>query len=109
MANKFVTAIFGDYSKKEVKKLQKTVDKILELEEKYQAMDDKDYNLAMSAPGAYKVLSAATYKEMIEIVKILNKRITQAKKLEKKLEKVKAQYEKLATDFELSLKYWFKP
>ena len=30
MANKFVTAIFGDYSKKEVKKLQKTVKKIIE-------------------------------------------------------------------------------
>ena len=42
MANKFVTAVFGDYSKKEVKKLRKTVDKILELESKYQAMDDKE-------------------------------------------------------------------
>ena len=42
MANKFVTAIFGDYSKKEVKKLQKTVKKINELEEKYQAMSDKE-------------------------------------------------------------------
>ncbi len=42
MANKFVTAIFGDYSKKEVKKLRKTVDKILDLEEKYQSMDDKE-------------------------------------------------------------------
>lgn len=42
MANKFVTAIFGDYSKKEVKKLQKTVDKINGLEEKYQAMSDKE-------------------------------------------------------------------
>ena len=28
MASKFVNAIFGDYSKHEVKKLQKTVDKI---------------------------------------------------------------------------------
>ena len=42
MANKFVTAVFGDYSKKEVKKLKKTVDKILDLEEKYQAMEDKE-------------------------------------------------------------------
>ena len=42
MANKFVTAIFGDYSKKEVKKLRKKVDKILSLEEKYKAMDDKE-------------------------------------------------------------------
>ena len=42
MANKFVTAIFGDYSAKEVKKLRKTVDKINELGEKYGAMEDKE-------------------------------------------------------------------
>ncbi len=42
MANKFVTAIFGDYSKKEVKRLSKTVDKINELGEKYGKMDDKE-------------------------------------------------------------------
>lgn len=42
MANKFVTAIFGDYSKKEVKKLKKTVDKINALESKYKEMDDKE-------------------------------------------------------------------
>ena len=48
MANKFVTAIFGDYSKKEVKKLRKTVDKINALEEKYKGMDDKE--LAAQTP-----------------------------------------------------------
>ena len=48
MANKFVTAIFGDYSKKEVKKLRKTVDKILDLESKYEDMDDKE--LAAQTP-----------------------------------------------------------
>ena len=42
MANKFVTAIFGDYSKKEVKKVKKTADKVLALEDKYAAMDDKE-------------------------------------------------------------------
>ena len=42
MANKFLTAIFGDYSKKEIKRVQKTVDKVLALEEKYQAMSDKE-------------------------------------------------------------------
>lgn len=42
MANKFVTAIFGDYSKKEVKKLKKTINKINELEDTYKAMDDKE-------------------------------------------------------------------
>ena len=42
MANKFVNALFGDYSKKEVKKIQKTVDKINSLAEKYGEMDDKE-------------------------------------------------------------------
>ena len=42
MANKLLTALFGDYSKKEVKRVKKTADKVLELEEKYQAMDDKE-------------------------------------------------------------------
>ncbi len=42
MASKFVTAIFGDYSKKEVKKVKKTADKVLALEDKYAAMDDKE-------------------------------------------------------------------
>jgi len=42
MANKFVNALFGDYSKKEVKKIQKTVDKINALAEKYGEMDDKE-------------------------------------------------------------------
>lgn len=42
MANKFLTALFGDYSKKEVKRVKKTADKVLALEEKYQAMSDKE-------------------------------------------------------------------
>ena len=42
MASKFVNALFKDYSKKEVKKLRKTVDKINELADKYSAMDDKE-------------------------------------------------------------------
>ena len=71
-----------------------------------QSVAGKDYNLALSAPAAYKVLSAATYKEMIEVVKILNKRIAQAKKLEKKLEKVKGQYEKLAAELSKMKSQW---
>ena len=42
MANKFLTAIFGDYSKKEVNRVKKTADKVIALEEKYQAMSDKE-------------------------------------------------------------------
>lgn len=42
MANKFLTALFGDYSKKEVKRVKKTADKVLALESKYQAMNDKE-------------------------------------------------------------------
>ncbi len=42
MANKLLTAIFGDYSKKEVKRVKKISNKVLALEEKYKAMDDKE-------------------------------------------------------------------
>lgn len=42
MANKLITALFGDYSKKEVKRVRKTSNKVLALEEKYKAMDDKE-------------------------------------------------------------------
>lgn len=42
MANKLITALFGDYSKKEVKRVKKKADKVLELEEKYAAMSDKE-------------------------------------------------------------------
>ena len=42
MANKFLTALFGDYSAKEVKRVKKTADKVLALESKYEAMSDKE-------------------------------------------------------------------
>ena len=57
MASKFVNAIFGDYSKHEVKKLQKTVDKINDLAEIYGAMDDKE--LAGQTPILKKRLKDA--------------------------------------------------
>lgn len=71
-----------------------------------QAIAGKDYNMAVAAPGVYKVLSTATYKQMIEIVKILNKRVAQAKKLEKKLDKVRVQYEKLANELSKMKAQW---
>ncbi len=42
MANKLVTAIFGDYSKKEVRRVKKISDKVLELESKYEPMSDSE-------------------------------------------------------------------
>ena len=42
MANKFLTAIFGDYSAKEVKRVKKISDKVLALETNYQPMSDKE-------------------------------------------------------------------
>ena len=37
-----VEAIFGNYSKKELKRIEPIKNKVLELEEKYQAMDDHE-------------------------------------------------------------------
>ena len=42
MASKFLTAIFGDYSAKEVKRVKKTADKVMALEDKYGKMSDKE-------------------------------------------------------------------
>lgn len=42
MANKLLTALFGDYSKKEVKRVKKISNKVLALEDKYQAMSDSE-------------------------------------------------------------------
>lgn len=42
MANKLLTAIFGDYSQKEVRRVRKISNKVLELESKYEAMSDKE-------------------------------------------------------------------
>ena len=42
MASRILTAIFGDYSEKEVKKVKKISDKVLALESVYQPMSDKE-------------------------------------------------------------------
>ena len=40
MANNILTKLFGNYSKRELKRVQPLVDKVLALEEVYKAMDD---------------------------------------------------------------------
>lgn len=42
MANKLLTALFGDYSTKEIKRIDKTVNKVMSLESKYEPMSDKE-------------------------------------------------------------------
>lgn len=42
MANKLLTALFGDYSTKELKRIKKTVDRVMDLESKYEPMSDKE-------------------------------------------------------------------
>lgn len=42
MANKLLTALFGDYSTKELKRIRKTVDRVMDLESKYEPMSDKE-------------------------------------------------------------------
>ena len=41
MANNILTKLFGNYSKRELKRVQPLVDKVLALEEVYKAMDDR--------------------------------------------------------------------
>ena len=40
MANNFLTKLFGNYSKKELKRIQPLVDQVLGLEEKYRGLSD---------------------------------------------------------------------
>ncbi|MDE6722854.1 MAG: preprotein translocase subunit SecA, partial [Eubacterium sp.] len=42
LRDRFLTALFGDYSAKEVKRVKKISDKVLNLESKYQEMSDKE-------------------------------------------------------------------
>ncbi|HIY33538.1 MAG TPA: preprotein translocase subunit SecA [Candidatus Eubacterium faecigallinarum] len=49
MANKLLTALFGDYSKKEVKRVKKISNKVLALEDKYQAMSDSELTAQTAA------------------------------------------------------------
>lgn len=49
MANKLLTALFGDYSKKEVKRVRKISNKVLALEDKYQAMSDSELTAQTAA------------------------------------------------------------
>lgn len=42
MANKILTMLFGDYSAKELKRIEKNVDKVMDLEATYEPMSDKE-------------------------------------------------------------------
>ena len=42
MANKLLTALFGDYSTKELKRIRKTVDSVMDLVSNYEPMSDND-------------------------------------------------------------------
>jgi len=42
MANNILTKLFGNYSKRELKRIQPQVERVLALEEKYRALSDAD-------------------------------------------------------------------
>ena len=42
MANNILTKLFGNYSKRELKRIQPLVDQVLKLEDKYKAMSDEE-------------------------------------------------------------------
>ena len=42
MANNILTKLFGNYSKRELKRVQPQVDQVLALEDRYRAMSDQE-------------------------------------------------------------------
>ena len=51
MANNILTKLFGNYSKRELKRIQPLVDQVLKLEDKYKAMSDEELK---AQTGAFK-------------------------------------------------------
>ena len=54
MANNILTKLFGNYSKRELKRIQPQVDRVLALEETYRGMDDE--TLKAETPRFRKLL-----------------------------------------------------
>ena len=54
MANNILTKLFGNYSKRELKRIQPQVDRVLALEETYRSMDDE--TLKAETPRFRKLL-----------------------------------------------------
>ena len=51
MANNILTKLFGNYSKRELKRVQPLVDAVLKLEDKYKAMSEEDYKAKITEIG----------------------------------------------------------
>lgn len=65
-----------------------------------QVIAQKNYQGAVLAPTTYKLISSASFKQMAEIVKVLDSRIKTSKNLEKNLSKMQDKYTKLTRELE---------
>lgn len=65
-----------------------------------QGIAAKNYQGAVLYPSTYKLLSSATYKQMVEILKVVNKRIATAKVLNKNLTKYQTKFTQLTQELE---------
>ena len=69
MANKFVTALFGDYSKKEVKRVMPLVEKINVLEDSMKKLTDASMKAMQKNPSdAVKI--QALLKDLTDVIKM---------------------------------------
>ena len=65
-----------------------------------QVIAQKNYQGAVIAPATFTLLSSASFKQMAEIVKVLDSRMKTAKQLEKGLVKIQDKYTKLLRELE---------
>lgn len=65
-----------------------------------QVIAQKNYQGSVLAPSTYKLISSASFKQMAEIIKVLDSRIKSSKNLEKNLGKMQDKYTKLTRELE---------
>ena len=65
MANNILTKLFGNYSKRELKRIQPQVDRVLALEETYRGMDDE--TLKAETPRFRKLLEEGMKRSLLTI------------------------------------------
>ena len=76
------------------KEVQNIINRLLEV------IMQKNYQSSVILPETFKFLSSASYKQMAEIIKVLDSRIATSKKLEKALGKMQDNYMKLTKELE---------
>ena len=88
------TKVNTDNLSKAYEETQKIITNVLQI------IAQKNYQGSVLFPDTYRLLSSATYKQMGEIVKVLNNRLDDAKVLDKNLSKAQDKFTRLTKELE---------